>query len=167
MSLTFNRLCIYEILSLKPRLVLSISQLEHSPLCVTYTYEEDDDTDVILFGDDGGYVNVLHLKKKFFENMTDNSLLEQLTPVILTKKKSDPKNSLANITFFRRKIHNDWMLKILYVAEINAFVSCSLESEKSLVIGDLDRKTVRSVSIPKGVKCFEFCRRPRFLNAGI
>lgn len=47
-----------------------------------------------------------------------------------------------------------------------AFVSCSLESEKSLVIGDLDRKTVRSVSIPKGVKCFEFCRRPSFLVTG-
>jgi WD40 repeat protein len=98
--------------------------------------------------------------------MTDNSLFEQLTPAILMKKKSDAKNSLANLTFFRRKIHNDWMLKILYIAEINAFVSCSLESEKSLVIGDLDRKTVRSVSIPKGVKCFEFCRRPSFLITG-
>lgn len=45
-------------------------------------------------------------------------------------------------------------------------MSCSLEAEKSLVIGDLDRKTVRSVSIPTGVKSFEFCRRPSFLVTG-
>lgn len=96
-----SRLCIYDILSLKPRLVLSISQLEHSPLCVTYTFEEDDDTDIVLFGDDGGYVNILYLKRKFFENMNDNSLLEQLTSAMLLKKKSDSKSSLANITFFR------------------------------------------------------------------
>lgn len=64
----------------------------------------DDDTDIVLFGDDGGFVNVLHLKRKFFENMTDNSVLEQLTPAILTKKKVDPKSAFSNITFFRVSI---------------------------------------------------------------
>jgi WD40 repeat protein len=51
----------------------------------------------------------------------------------------------------------------MYYKEMNAFVSCSLDSEKSLVIGDLERKTLRHISIPKGIETFDFCKRPSFL----
>ncbi|KAJ3105690.1 WD40 repeat domain 95 [Phlyctochytrium planicorne] len=49
---------------------------------------------------------------------------------------------------------------------MNSFVSCASENTKSLVIGDLERKTVRYIHVPKGIKCFDFCRRPSFLVTG-
>ena len=54
----------------------------------------------------------------------------------------------------------------MYYREMNSFVSCSLEDERSLVMGDLERKTLRCISIPKGVETFEFCRRPSYLITG-
>lgn len=58
------------------------------------------------------------------------------------------------------------MLKVEYYREMNAFVSCSLEDERSLVMGDLERKTLRHISVPKGIETFTFCRRPSFLITG-
>ncbi|KAJ3094874.1 nucleoside diphosphate kinase, partial [Physocladia obscura] len=65
-----------------------------------------------------------------------------------------------------RKIHNDWVLKVQYYQEMNSFVSCASENTKSLAIGDLERKTVRYIHVPKGIKCFDVCRRPSFLVTG-
>ncbi|KAJ3083935.1 WD repeat-containing protein 49, partial [Rhizoclosmatium hyalinum] len=159
-----RQLCIFDILSIKPRLIACIAQLENNPLCLAYAPQYDDSGDLILFGDDGGYVNVLQITRKFlFENVSDNDNLEQLTPAKLQKKDSLKKNSLS---YYRRKIHNDWVLKVHYYQEMNGFVSCASENTKSLVIGDLERKTVRYIHVPKGIKCFDVCRRPSFLVTG-
>eukprot|EP00842_Homolaphlyctis_polyrhiza_P005998 jgi/Hompol1/639/HPOL_002560-RA len=159
-----RQLCIYDLFSIKPRLVAVITQLENNPLCVAYAAGYDEDTDLILFGDDGGNVNVLSLTRRFLvDTASDNVPSEHLTPAKLTKKDSLERN---NISLYRRKIHDDWVLKVQYYPEMNAFVSCAVETNKSLVIGDLERKTLRHISIPKGIKCFEFCRRPSFLVTG-
>ncbi|KAJ3217574.1 WD40 repeat domain 95 [Dinochytrium kinnereticum] len=159
-----RQLCIFDVLSIKPRLLASINQLENNPLCIAYAAHYDDDGDLILFGDDGGYVNVLNITRKFlFDNSSDSDASEQLTPAKLLKKDSLRKN---NLSFYRRKIHNDWVLKVQYYQEMNSFVSCASENTKSLVIGDLERKTVRYIHVPKGIKCFDFCRRPSFLVTG-
>ncbi|KAJ3065105.1 WD40 repeat domain 95 [Podochytrium sp. JEL0797] len=116
------------------------------------------------FGVAGGYVNVLQITRKFlFDNSSDSDTFEQLTPAKLQKKDSLKKNSLS---YYRRKIHNDWVLKVQYYPEMNGFVSCASENTKSLVIGDLERKTVRYIHVPKGIKCFDVCRRPSFLVTG-
>ena len=49
---------------------------------------------------------------------------------------------------------------------MNSFVSCSLDDDRSLVMGDLERKTLRCISIPKGIETFEFCKRPSYLITG-
>ncbi|KAJ3193189.1 WD40 repeat domain 95 [Irineochytrium annulatum] len=142
----------------------SINQLEHNPLCIAYAAHYDDDGDLILFGDDGGYVNVLNITRKFlFDNSSDSDASETLTPSKLLKKDSLRKN---NLSFYRRKIHNDWVLKVQYYQEMNSFVSCSSENNRSLVIGDLERRTLRPLQVAKGIKCFDFCRRPSFLVTG-
>jgi hypothetical protein len=141
-----------------------ISNLEHNPLCLAVTSDYDENTDMILYGDDGGYVNVLTLNRRFLlENSSDNGPGEHLTPSKLMKKDSLEKNFMC---LQRRKIHQEWVLKVQYYREMNAFVSCSNESERSLVIGDLERKTIRYISIPKGIETFEFCRRPSYLITG-
>nr|KAJ3422048.1 WD repeat-containing protein 49 [Polyrhizophydium stewartii] len=159
-----RQLCVYDLFSIKPRLVAAITQLENNPLCLAYAAGYDEDTDLILFGDDGGYVNVLSLTRRFLiDTASDNGPSEHLTPAKLTKRDSLEKN---NISLYRRKIHDDWVLRVQYYPEMNAFVSCAMETAKSLVIGDLERKTLRHISIPKGIKCFEFCKRPSFLVTG-
>ncbi|KAI8614723.1 WD40-repeat-containing domain protein [Chytriomyces sp. MP71] len=159
-----RQLCIFDILSIKARLIACIAQLENSPLCLAYAPQYDDSGDLILFGDDGGYVNVLQITRKFlFDNSSDNDGCEQLTPAKLQRKDSLRKNSLS---YYRRKIHNDWVLSVRYYQEMNGFVSCASENTKSLVIGDLERKTVRYIHVPKGIKCFDVCRRPSFLVTG-
>ncbi|KAJ3398708.1 hypothetical protein HDV05_002353, partial [Chytridiales sp. JEL 0842] len=56
----------------------------------------DEDGDLILFGDDGGYVNVLHVTRKFlFDSAADSEASEQLTPAKLLKRDSMKKNSLS------------------------------------------------------------------------
>ncbi|KAI8827856.1 WD40-repeat-containing domain protein [Chytriomyces cf. hyalinus JEL632] len=159
-----RQLCIFDILSIKARLIACIAQLENNPLCLAYAPQYDDSGDLILFGDDGGYVNVLQITRKFlFDNSSDSESCEQLTPAKLLRKDSLRKNSLS---YYRRKIHNDWVLKVQYYQEMNGFVSCASENTKSLVIGDLERKTVRYIHVPKGIKCFDVCRRPSFLVTG-
>ncbi|KAI8818479.1 WD40-repeat-containing domain protein [Fimicolochytrium jonesii] len=152
--------CVHDIASVKPRLVVTLGQLEHNPLCIAYGGHLDEDRDLILFGDEGGYVNVLNITRKF---LTDNEAHEELSPLKLSKKDSLKKH---NATFLRRKVHNDWVTRVHYYPEINAFISCAPESIRSLVIGDIERKSFRSVNVPKGIKCFEFCRRPSFLVTG-
>ncbi|KAI9325972.1 WD40-repeat-containing domain protein [Zopfochytrium polystomum] len=159
-----RELCIFDVLSIKPRMIARISQLDNNPLCLAYSPHYDEEGDLILFGDDGGYVNVLNITRKFlFDSSSDSEALEQLTPAKLLRKDSARKN---NISFYRRKIHNEWVLKVQYYQEMNSFVSCASENTKSLVIGDLERKTVRYIHVPKGIKCFDFCRRPSFLVTG-
>ncbi|TPX58932.1 hypothetical protein SpCBS45565_g07880 [Spizellomyces sp. 'palustris'] len=155
-----RQLCVYDVLSIKPRLIVTLSQLENNPLCIAYGGQHDEERDFILFGDDGGYINVLTFTRKFF---TENEGNEDLTPAKLAKRESLRKH---NASFYRRKIHNDWVVKVQYYQEINAFVSCAPESARSLVVGDLERKSIRYVHVPKGIKAFEFCRRPSFLVTG-
>lgn len=66
----------------------------------------------------------------------------------------------------QKKIHSDWVFQVQFYPELNGFVSCSTDCVKSLAIGDIQRNTVRHVRSQRGVKCFEFCRRPSFLITG-
>lgn len=157
-----RELCIFDVLSIKPRMLACISQLENNPLCLAYAPQYDDEGDLILFGDDGGYVNVLNVTRKFLFDSSSDEALEQLTAAKLMKKDGTKKS----ISYYRRKIHNEWVLKVQYYQEMNSFISCASENSKSLVIGDLERKTVRYIHVPKGIKCFDFCRRPSFLVTG-
>jgi WD repeat-containing protein 49 len=49
---------------------------------------------------------------------------------------------------------------------MNAIVTCSLDPERSLVIGDMERKTLRHITLEKGIATFEFCKRPSLLLTG-
>lgn len=158
------QMCFFDLFSIKPRLMSVISHLENNPLCIAITSDYDDDTDMIIYGDDGGFVNVITLNRKvLMENTSENGPSEHLTPAKLMKKDSMER---YNMFLTRRKIHQQWVLKVMYYREMNSFVSCSLDDERSLVMGDLERKTLRCISIPKGIETFEFCRRPSYLITG-
>lgn len=159
-----RQMCFFDLFSIKPRLIAVISHLEHNPLCLEVTSDYDENTDLILFGDDGGYVNVLTMNRRVLvENNTDDGPGEHLNPSKLARKDAMEK---YNMYLYRKKVHNEWVLKVQYYREMNAFVSCSLDDDHSLVMGDLDRKTIRYISVEKGIETFEFCKRPSFLLTG-
>ncbi|RKP20946.1 hypothetical protein ROZALSC1DRAFT_27617, partial [Rozella allomycis CSF55] len=65
-------LCIFDILSIKPRCVLIAGPIENNPLSICFARSHDEENDMILFGDDGGYMNILTFQRRFFiENATD------------------------------------------------------------------------------------------------
>jgi hypothetical protein len=49
---------------------------------------------------------------------------------------------------------------------MNAFITCSSVSNTSLILGDVERKTIKKIEVPLGVKAFDFIKRPSFLVTG-
>ena len=96
------QMCFFDLFSIKPRLMSMIAHLENNPLCIAITRDYDDNTDMIIYGDDGGYVNVLTLNRKFLENTSDSGPSEHLTPTKLMKKDSFERYnmSLSRVTLF-------------------------------------------------------------------
>lgn len=73
-TLTDDRqVCIFDIMTIQPRLLAVLNCLDHNPLCVTYAGKYDEDTELILFGDDGGYVNIFMMNKQFFVDIAIES----------------------------------------------------------------------------------------------
>lgn len=164
---------------IKPRVILRLHQLEHNPLSVTYARkfilvlanisdlcfpaDVEDGENAIIYGDDGGYVNTLYMPKRFW-----SETLSEMTPVeVLTPQKIMKANLNRNgLHLHRKKCHNDWVTKITFNTEFNSWISCSPDREKSLVVGDMDRRSVRFGSILKGVSTFDVCKRPSFIITG-
>ncbi|KAG5456492.1 MAG: hypothetical protein BJ554DRAFT_3749, partial [Olpidium bornovanus] len=222
-----RQLILYDLTSIKPRILMSIAPLENNPLCITYagrfcrrlarsillfyicgvagqrtffarSGNFDEDGDLLIFGDDGGYVNVLHFNRRaFVDNVNEGRPV--LDPATLVKKENLAKGQMyfyrvrdvfrvaprfledrvcsnvkkltslsvwSRLRRGQRKIHSDWVLSIRYHKEVNGFISCSSESNRSLVIGDLERKSIRYLHVDKGIRCFDYCRRPTFLVTG-
>ncbi|KNE54965.1 hypothetical protein AMAG_00905 [Allomyces macrogynus ATCC 38327] len=159
------KLKIYEMMqSIKPRQLVTIAPLENNPLCIAYTSKFDEERSLLVFGDDGGYINILSFTRRFFADYVSDAEAAVIKPSALSQKEEDQYK--GTITLHRKKIHTGWVERIQLIREINAFVTCSSESAKSLVISDLERTTTRSISVPKGVRCFDACRRPSFLVTG-
>jgi WD40 repeat protein len=117
----------------------------------------------ILFGDDGGFVNILYIPKRFWsETVSEMTPLEDLTPQKLLKKN----NNRNQLYLIRKKVLSDWITKIVYNHELNSFICCSPDREKSIVIGDMDRRTIRFGAVQKGVMTFDICKRPSFIVTG-
>ena len=58
------------------------------------------------------------------------------------------------------------MFQVQYYPELNGYISCSSDGARSLAIGDIERRTVRYLRVQRGIKCFDFCKRPSFLVTG-
>lgn len=49
---------------------------------------------------------------------------------------------------------------------MNLYMSCSGDKNKSMVIGDIVRKNIRTFSVPKGTACIAYCKRPSSIITG-
>ncbi|XP_070596804.1 WD repeat-containing protein 64-like [Erythrolamprus reginae] len=116
--------------------------------------------DDILLGDDGGYVTLFTLTSDDFGLKQSKSKKKQYMLIVDSKK----------FKSIKRKLHDDWVVKVKYLPSLNCFGSCSWDSIHSLVLDDLkrleDNLPVREFSIPRGVNAFTFCLKANIIVTG-
>ncbi|PNI55316.1 WDR64 isoform 5, partial [Pan troglodytes] len=111
-------------------------------------------------GDDGGFVN------RFTVNSDDFGIKQAKSKRKLQNQVLDSKNFKS----VKRKLHNDWVMKIRYISALNCFGSCSLDSNHSLVLESLkrleDNLPVREFSMPRGANTFCYCVKANVIVTG-
>ncbi|CAH6789556.1 WD repeat-containing protein 64 [Phodopus roborovskii] len=138
-----------------------IKPMDHCLLCVCVVPLPDQlCRDDILLGDDGGFVN------RFTVNSDDFGLKQAKTKKKLQTQVLDSKNFKS----VKRKLHNDWVMKIRYIPALNCFGSCSLDSVHSLVLESLkrleDNLPVREFAMPRGANTFCYCVKANVVVTG-
>ncbi|XP_004690835.1 PREDICTED: WD repeat-containing protein 64 [Condylura cristata] len=138
-----------------------IKPVDHCLLCVCVASLPDQlCRDDILLGDDGGFVN------RFTVNSDDFGLKQ-------AKSKKNSQNQVLdskNFKSVKRKLHNDWVVKIRYISALKCFGSCSIDSVHSLVLESLkrleDNLPVREFSMPRGANSFCYCTKANVIVTG-
>ncbi|XP_069890358.1 WD repeat-containing protein 64 isoform X1 [Dipodomys merriami] len=138
-----------------------IKPMDHCLLCVcVVTLPDQLCRDEILLGDDGGFVN------RFTVNSDDFGLKQAKTKKKVQSQILDSKNFKST----KRKLHNDWVMKIRYIPALNCFGSCSLDSVHSLVLESLkrleDNLPVREFAMPRGANTFCYCLKANVIVTG-
>ncbi|XP_063147117.1 WD repeat-containing protein 64 [Candoia aspera] len=132
--------------------ILSISAIPHPSELLL----KDD----ILLGDDGGYVTLFTLTSDDF-GLKQAKSKKNLHVMVIDSKK---------FKSIKRKLHDDWVVKVKYIPALNCFGSCSLDSIHSLVLDDLkrleDNVPVRDFSVPRGVNTFTYCGKANIIVTG-
>uniref|UniRef100_A0A8D0HHH2 WD repeat domain 64 n=1 Tax=Sphenodon punctatus TaxID=8508 RepID=A0A8D0HHH2_SPHPU len=138
-----------------------IKPMEHCLLCVcTANLSDELCKDDILMGDDGGYVNLVTVTSDDF-GLKQSKVKKKSQLQVLDSRK------FKNI---KRKLHDDWVVKVKFISTLNCFGSCSLDSVHSLVLDYLkrleDNVPVREFSIPRGVNSFTYCGKANIIVTG-
>ncbi|XP_066479167.1 WD repeat-containing protein 64 [Tiliqua scincoides] len=139
-----------------------IKPMEHCLLsvCTIHQPAEMLMKDDVLLGDDGGFVNMFTMTSDDFGLKQTKSKKNKHIMVLDSKR-------FKNI---RRKLHDDWVVKVKYIPALNCFGSCSFDSVHSLVLDDLkrleDNLPVRDFSVPRGVNAFTYCGKANIIVTG-
>ncbi|NWW48759.1 WDR64 protein, partial [Pedionomus torquatus] len=138
-----------------------IKPMESALLCVcTVTMSDRLAKDNILMGDDKGYVHLLTLTSDRFGLKQGKGKKESQLQVLDSK----------TFNSVKRKLHDDWTVKVKYFSELNCFGSCSSDSIHSFVLDDIkrlgDNLPVKEFSVPRGVNAFTYCAKAKVIVTG-
>ncbi|NXF04943.1 WDR64 protein, partial [Smithornis capensis] len=138
-----------------------IKPMKNCLLCVcTVTMSDHLAKDSILMGDDKGHVYLLTMT-------SDNFILKEYKA-----GKESQFHVLDSETFniVKRKLHDDWVGKVMYISALKRFASCSSDSIRSFVLDDIkrleDNLPVKEFSVPKGVNAFTYCEKAKVIVTG-
>ncbi|XP_075604911.1 WD repeat-containing protein 64 [Balearica regulorum gibbericeps] len=138
-----------------------IKPMENALCCVcTVAMSEYLAKDNILMGDYKGYVHLLTVT-------SDDFRLKQCKG-----KKESQLQVLDSKTFniVKRKLHDDWVVKVKYISDLNCFGSCSSDSIHSFVLDNIkrleDNLPVKEFSVPRGVNAFTYCGKAKVIVTG-
>lgn len=142
---SFNRsLQLYEV-SEKMELVGALNDLEHIPMSLDTWRPEKKGSELLVFGDSGGYIQLLSLTDK-------------------------PEDDMVNVhdrvgfdTVWKVRPHTDWVTRVRYIADLNAVTSCSLD--KLICLTDVERRmpTRTLTGHAKSVYSFDWSRQYKFI----
>ncbi|NWW11744.1 WDR64 protein, partial [Oreocharis arfaki] len=138
-----------------------IKPMRNCLLCVsTVTTSGHLAKDTILMGDDKGYVYLLTMTN-------DDFIMKQ------SKAEKESQFRFMDSESFdmpKRKLHDDWVVKIKYISALKRFASCSTDSISSFVLDDINRLEdnlpVKEFSVPKGVNAFTYCGKAKVIVTG-
>ncbi|NXY07055.1 WDR64 protein, partial [Pteruthius melanotis] len=138
-----------------------IKPMKNCLLCVsTVTAPGHLAKDTILMGDDKGYVYLLTMTN-------DDFIMKQ------SKAEKESQFKFMDSESFdmpKRKLHDDWVVKIKYISALKRFASCSTDSTNSFVLDDINRLEdhlpVKEFSVPKGVNAFTYCGKAKVIVTG-
>ncbi|KFP90105.1 WD repeat-containing protein 64, partial [Apaloderma vittatum] len=138
-----------------------IKPMANGLLCVcTVTMSDHQAKDNILMGDDKGYVHLLTVTSDHFGWKQCKGKKKSQHQVLDSK--------LFNIV--KRKLHDDWVVKVKYISDLNCFGSCSSDSIHSFVLDDIkrleDNLPVKEFSVPRGVNAFAYCGKANVIVTG-
>ncbi|XP_074844739.1 WD repeat-containing protein 64 [Carettochelys insculpta] len=138
-----------------------IKPMEHCLLCVcTVNLGDQQAKDDILMGDDGGHVNLFTVTSEDFGLKQSKAKKKSQLQILDSRK-------FKNI---KRKLHDDWVVKVKFISALNCFGSCSLDSVHSFILDDLkrleDNLPVREFSVPRGVNAFTYCGKANVIVTG-
>ncbi|XP_067844548.1 WD repeat-containing protein 64-like [Heptranchias perlo] len=141
----------------------TLKPMKNILLCIcTVILSEYMNEDCLLIGDDAGFVNLIIVGSE------DLNLQKSKESDALQSQVMDPR--FLRRPILRRKLHNDWVLKVKYFAHLNYFACCSPDSEHSVVLDDIrklgDCQPIRTLSIPRGVNAFDYCVRANTIVTG-
>ncbi|KAI9099891.1 WD40-repeat-containing domain protein [Phlyctochytrium arcticum] len=159
-----HEITFYDCATLEPQLRLDL----HDSIAFTLSYHfdsenPDSDQSMILYGTDQGYVNLLHFSHAALFG-TSSTKKDHVPVVMLDSLAKSPGTQV-----WKRKAHNDWVIKVEYYHDLRAIVSCSPDSKDSLVMATQvgpKKWTFVSSSVHKGVNAFSYCRSPLALVTG-
>ncbi|NXT55756.1 WDR64 protein, partial [Pluvianellus socialis] len=139
----------------------AIKPMENGLLCVcTVTMSDHLAKDNILMGDDKGYVHLLTVTSDHFGLKQCKGKKESQLQVLDSK----------TFNMVKRKLHDDWAVKVKYISDLNCFGSCSSDSIHSFVLDDIkrlgDNLPVREFSVPRGVNAFTYCGKAKVIVTG-
>ncbi|XP_068866495.1 WD repeat-containing protein 64 isoform X9 [Aphelocoma coerulescens] len=138
-----------------------IKPMKNCLLCVsTVTMSDHLAKDTILMGDDKGYVYLLTMTNDDFIMKQSKAEKESQFRFMDSESFNMPK----------RKLHDDWVVKIKYISALKRFASCSTDSVHSFVLDDIkrleDNLPVKEFSVSKGVNAFTYCGKAKVIVTG-
>ncbi|NXI88949.1 WDR64 protein, partial [Rhipidura dahli] len=138
-----------------------IKPMKNCLLCVSTVMTSDNQAkDTILMGDDKGYVYLLTMTNDDFIMKQSKAEKESQFRFMDSESFNIPK----------RKLHDDWVVKIKYISALKRFASCSTDSTNSFVLDDIkrleDNLPVKEFSVPKGVNAFTYCGKAKVIVTG-
>ena len=71
--------------AVKPRLLAVFGPMDYAPMSISYCPKYDETQDILVWGDDGGYVNILLFNKRFFVDHISEDKSIYLDPIVLQR----------------------------------------------------------------------------------
>ncbi|OXB66792.1 hypothetical protein ASZ78_015132 [Callipepla squamata] len=160
-AVTERTIIVWDYNSIGEKNYFIIKPMENNLLCVcSATTSNQLAEDNILMGDDKGYVNLLKVTSDHFELEQCKGKKESQLQILDSK----------DFNIVKRKLHDDWVLKVKYISDLNCFGSCSSDSIRSFVLDDIkrleDNLPVKEFSVPRGVNAFTYCRKAEVIVTG-